>query len=83
MKLYLYKCEGCNVPKLLVADKGNVYCVFCKVCNGCEFHCKVVVRENPFLLPYIDDEYEFYELVKGEKNDSDGNRKEEDKTNEY
>ena len=43
---YLYVCEGCEVVKSFERDYGNVYAVYCKVCNVCQFHERVKTSEG-------------------------------------
>lgn len=62
---YLYVCEGCMVVKALKADYGSVHLESCKVCNECQFHNKIEVRNWPYKKS---DEIEVISL--GEEDDS-------------
>jgi hypothetical protein len=50
MEVYLYVCEVCGLVKYNEIDKGSVLIVMCKGCGLVEFHKKVVIKENKFVI---------------------------------
>lgn len=77
MKVYLYKCDDCGNAKFTEGDEGNVRYYHCVGCKVPTFHHRVVIVKSKYLLPSIQDEYEF-KVLRGKGEDDS-----EEKINEH
>lgn len=80
MKHFLYKCQICGAAVFSNENHGSMWHVsYCGVCKIGQFYEKIVIRENQFILPAIDDEYEFRSVVEEKKDEHSNTRTDQEK----